>query len=259
MALGVIFITLLMLIPLPVIAVDIFIGLNLLCTIIILFTALMVKKTTDFYFFPSLLLISTGITLAISISACRTILSKGVDFDGWLICTVSNLIAGSGKTEQLWIDFIAFVIFAAAVRIIVVKGAARTAEVAARFTLDAMPGRQMSIDSDLASNLINEEEAKKRREEIIEDADFYGAMDGASKLVSLCANINIIIIAIIIAGGTAIDYLYHNIPLIDALKTYIHLSIGSGILFFLPVLIISTAIGTAVPRSIVRIYLNKLQ
>ena len=247
--LEIIFIVLFMLIPLPVIIVDILIGLNLLYTFIILIFVLMVKKITKIFLLPSLVLISLLITPGINISAFIVIFSKGQDFNGWLICTINNLIAGSGVPEKYIDSFFATLIVSTIMFMIIIKIVVYLPEVAARVRLDVMAVSNMVIDAELTSEMITEDEAIEKKNNLQKEVDFYLALDGVSKFISGNAKLNIWFIVIIIVGGTAVDYLYRNIPIIDALKTYTCLSAGSWFLFSLPLLIIATGVGIAVTRS----------
>jgi flagellar biosynthesis protein FlhA len=237
-----------MIIPLPAFMLDFSLTLSLALSILILLVAIYTNKALDFSVFPSLLLITTLFRLALNVATTRVILShghEGPSAAGSVIHAFGNFVIGNNYV----IGFIVFVILVVINFVVITKGSGRVAEVAARFTLDAMPGKQMSIDADLNAGLINEHEARKRRREIESEADFYGAMDGASKFVRGDAIAGIIITIINILGGLLIGILQKNLPLAIAAKNYTMLTIGDGLLSQIPALIISTAAGTVVTRS----------
>jgi len=249
-AFAVIVIILFIIIPFPAIVLDIFIRINLLFAILILLIILNTKKITDFSFLPAILLISTVFTLAINISIVRTILSGGAEYDGKIIRFLSNLIAGSGDMIQLWIGFAVFYLFLFIEVVIITKGGTRAAEVAARWTLDAMQIRMLAIETEFSAGVITEEQAQIKKLEIQKESDFYGSLDGAMKFISGNTKVTIFIIFLLILSGTVIDYLLREAALFEALKTYIQLSIGCGFIFLLPIFIISLAVGISVTRLI---------
>lgn len=243
---GVIAIVAMLIIPLPVFLLDFFLVISLMIGILTLMIVLFIPRAFDFTVFPSLLLISTVFRLALNVSSTRLILLKGAAFDGKVIRTFGEFVVGGNYV----IGFIIFIILIAVQFIVITKGATRTAEVAARFTLDAMPGKQMSIDSDLSNGLITEEEARKRRAEVRREADFYGAMDGASKFVQGDVKVGIVITIINIIGGFIIGMVIRGESFDVALKTYTLLSIGDGLVNQIPSLLITTATGIIVTRAV---------
>jgi flagellar biosynthesis protein FlhA len=237
-----------MLVPLPAFLLDIALTLSLTSALLILLVALYTKKALEFSVFPSLLLITTLFRLALNIATTRLVLSKGhsgADAAGAVIHAFGSFVVG----DNYVIGFIVFVILVVINFIVITKGSGRVAEVAARFTLDAMPGKQMSIDADLNAGLINEEQARKRRKEIEMEADFYGAMDGASKFVRGDAIAAIIITVVNIIGGLLIGVIQHGLDIATAAQFYTKLTIGDGLVSQIPALIISTAAGIIVTRS----------
>jgi len=237
-----------MIIPLPPVILDVALTFSLSLSLLILLTAIYVKKVLDFTSFPSLLLMTTLFRLALNVATTRLILThghEGVQSAGSVIQAFGNFVVGNNYV----IGFIVFAILVVINFVVITKGSGRVAEVAARFTLDAMPGKQMSIDAELNAGMINEAEAKRRRKEIEQEADFYGAMDGASKFVRGDAIAGIIITVINIVGGLLIGVMQKNLDLATAAKNYTMLTIGDGLLAQIPALIISTAAGMIVTRS----------
>lgn len=237
-----------MIIPLPAWMLDIALTFSLALSILILLTSVYIKKTLDFTSFPSLLLMTTLYRLGLNVATTRLILShghEGPSAAGGVVQAFGSFVVGNNYV----IGFIVFVILVVINFIVITKGSGRVAEVAARFTLDAMPGKQMSIDAELNAGIINEAEAKRRRKEIEQEADFYGAMDGASKFVRGDAIAGIIITIVNIVGGLLIGILQKDLDLATAAKNYTMLTIGDGLLAQIPALIISTAAGTIVTRS----------
>ncbi len=244
--LGVIVVVMMLIIPLPTIILDFLIAVSLMLGLLILMIVMFVHRSFDFSIFPSLILITTVFRLALNVSSTRLILLEGAAFDGKIIKTFGQFVVGGNYV----VGFIVFIILVAVQFIVITKGATRTAEVAARFTLDAMPGKQMSIDSDLSNGLISEENAKIRREEIRKEADFYGAMDGASKFVSGDVKVGIIIVFINLIGGFIIGMVQRGESFELALKTYSLLSIGDGLVAQIPSLLTTTATGIIVTRAV---------
>ncbi|MEQ1722422.1 MAG: flagellar biosynthesis protein FlhA [Pseudobdellovibrio sp.] len=247
-AFGVLAIIGVMIIPLPPVLLDISLTFSLALSLLILLTSIYVTRTLDFTSFPSLLLMTTLFRLALNVATTRLILShghEGPQAAGGVIQAFANVIVGNNYV----IGFIIFAILVVINFIVITKGSGRVAEVAARFTLDAMPGKQMSIDAELNAGAINEAEAKKRRRDIEMEADFYGAMDGASKFVRGDAIAGIIITVINIVGGLLIGVMQKDLDLATAAKNYTMLTIGDGLLAQIPALIISTAAGIIVTRS----------
>lgn len=240
---GVIGIVLMMIIPIPVLLLDILIILNISIALMILLIAMNTREALDFSIFPAILLITTLFRLALNVSTTRNILSNAEA--GEVVATFGSWVGGG----QIAIGFIVFLILVVVQFIVITKGSERVAEVAARFTLDAMPGKQMSIDADLNAGLINEQQAKARRSKIEREADFYGAMDGASKFVKGDAIASIIILAINLVGGFIIGMAIHDLSFGESLSTFSILTIGDGLVSQIPALLISTAAGLIVTRA----------
>lgn len=247
-AFGVLGILTVMIIPLPPILLDISLTFSLAISVLILLVSIYSKNVLEFSSFPSLLLLTTLFRLSLNVATTRLILSHGHEGPkaaGDVINAFGNFVVGNNYV----IGFIVFMILIVINFIVITKGSGRVAEVAARFTLDAMPGKQMSIDADLNAGLINETEARKRRKEIEREADFYGSMDGASKFVRGDAIAGIVIMIINVVGGLLIGVIQKNLDFATAAKYYTMLTIGDGLLAQIPALIISTAAGMIVTRS----------
>lgn len=237
-----------MIIPLPAIMLDVGLTLSLALSILILLTSIYTTKALDFSSFPSLLLMTTLFRLALNVATTRLILSDGHQGEkaaGAVIHAFASVVVG----DSYVIGLVVFVILVVINFVVITKGSGRVAEVAARFTLDAMPGKQMAIDAELNAGVINEGEAKRRRKEIEREADFYGSMDGASKFVRGDAIAGIIITIVNVVGGLLIGVLQKDLDLATAAKNYTMLTIGDGLLAQIPALIISTAAGIIVTRS----------
>jgi flagellar biosynthesis protein FlhA len=243
---GIITIVGMLIIPLPTILLDFLLTISIMTGLLILMIVMFVKRAFDFSIFPTLLLVSTVFRLALNVSSTRLILLEGAAFDGKIIRAFGDFVVSGNYV----VGFIIFIILVAVQFIVITKGATRTAEVAARFTLDAMPGKQMSIDSDLSNGLITEDEARLRRSEIRKEADFYGAMDGASKFVQGDVKVGIVITLINIIGGFIIGMIMRGENFQLALKTYTLLTIGEGLVNQIPSLLITTATGIIVTRAI---------
>ena len=249
-AIGVIVIVMMMLIPLPAFILDTLMAFNIVLSLLIILIVLYTRHALEFTVFPTLLLISTVFGLALNVSSTRLILSKGSHFNGKIVRAFGTFVTGSKGLEGYVIGFIIFVIIIAVQYIVITKGATRVAEVAARFTLDALPGKQMAIEAEYNSGLITEEEATTKKNNLQREADFYGAMDGASKFVSGEIKVGILITVINILGGIIVGMSIHGETWNVALDTYISLTIGDGLVTQLPVLLISTATGIIVTRAI---------
>lgn len=243
LAVGVVGILMALIIPLPTFFIDILLAMNIAISILILLTATYSPKPLEFSVFPSLLLFTTLFRLSLNVATTRQILLTG--FAGRVIEVFGQFVVG-GNYIVGTVIFLILVIIQFAV---ITKGSTRIAEVAARFTLDSMPGKQLSVDADLNSGLITEDEAKKKRKEISREADFYGAMDGASKFVRGDAMAGIMITFINILGGIGIGVLQLGLPIREALQKYTLLTIGDGLVAQIPSLIIATAAGIIVTRS----------
>lgn len=230
-------------IPMPAFLLDVFITTNLTLALLILMVAVSVREPLDFSVFPSLLLFATLFRLAINVSSSRLILLHG--YAGNVIAAFGNVVVGGNYV----VGIVVFVILVVIQFVVITNGAGRVAEVAARFTLDAMPGKQMAIDADLNAGIINEEEARRRRRKIQQEADFYGAMDGASKFVKGDAIAGIVLIIVNIFGGLTIGIVQRHLPILQALQTYTLLTVGDGLVAQIPALLIATASGIIVTRS----------
>ncbi|RJX40783.1 flagellar biosynthesis protein FlhA [Paenibacillus pinisoli] len=241
--LGIIGIVLMMIIPIPIFLIDLLLILNISVALMILLVAMNTREALDFSIFPAILLITTLFRLALSVSTTRSILQNAEA--GEVIATFGRWVGGG----EVVIGFIVFLILVVVQFIVITKGSERVAEVAARFTLDAMPGKQMSIDADLNSGLINEQQARERRSKIEREADFYGAMDGASKFVKGDAIATIIILIINLIGGFIVGMAMHGMAFGEALETFSILTIGDGLVAQIPALLISTAAGLIVTRA----------
>lgn len=241
--LGVIGIVLMMVVPVSVHVVDVLLIINISLALMILLVAMSTQEALDFSIFPSLLLITTLFRLALNVSTTRNILSHANG--GKVVETFGGFVAQG----NLVVGFVVFLILVVVQFIVITKGSERVAEVAARFTLDAMPGKQMSIDADLNAGMINETQARERRRKIEREADFYGAMDGASKFVKGDAIASIIILIINLVGGLIIGMIYHGMGIAQAASLFTQMSIGDGLVSQIPALMISTASGLIVTRA----------
>jgi flagellar biosynthesis protein FlhA len=240
---GVVGILLLLIVPVPAWLLDILIIVNILFTLVVLLTAMFVRKPLDFSVFPSLLLVATLFRLGLNVASTRLVLGEA--HAGQVIEAFGQIAVGG----SLVIGAVVFLILVVIQFVVVTKGAERVAEVGARFTLDAMPGKQMAIDADLNAGLITEEQARTRRAEVAAEADFYGAMDGASKFVKGDAIAGAIIIVINIVGGIAIGMLQRGMEIGDAVNTYSLLTIGDGLVTQIPALLMAVSTGMIVTRS----------
>ncbi len=247
-SLGVVSILMIMLIPLPRFAIDLLLSFSITLSLVILLVGMQVKKPLDFSVFPSVLLLATLLRLSLNIASTRLILlhgNEGPGAAGEVIRAFGQVVMGGNYTVGL----VVFVILVVINFVVVTKGAGRIAEVAARFTLDAMPGKQMSIDADLNAGLVNENEARRRRREIAQEADFYGAMDGASKFVRGDAIAAVVIILVNIVGGLLIGIFQQGMTVAAAAQNYTLLTVGEGLVAQVPALIVSTAAGIVVTRA----------
>src|SRR3954465_9939755 len=243
-AAGVVVLVVVMLIlPLPPMLLDLFITLNISCALAIVVTTLYVKKALEFSVFPSLLLITTLFRLAINISVTRLILLHGDA--GHVVDAFGTFVIGG----NIVVGLIVFLILIVIQFVVVTNGAGRVAEVGARFTLDAMPGKQMAIDADLNAGQITEDQARERRAEIAREADFYGAMDGASKFVKGDAMAAVMITFINLLGGIIVGVLQQGMPFTEAASHFSLLTVGDGLAAQIPALLISVATGILVTRS----------
>ena len=245
---GVVGILALMIVPLPRILIDLLLAFSISLALIILFVSMYTTRPVEFSAFPTILLLVTLFRLSLNIAATRLILlhgNEGASAAGQVIRSIGNFVVGGNYTVGL----IVFVILVVINFVVITKGAGRIAEVAARFMLDGMPGKQMSIDADLNAGLIDEREARRRRLAIGQEADFYGAMDGASKFVRGDAIAAILIIVINLIGGAVIGVLQQGMALADVARNYTLLTVGEGLVAQIPALIVSTAVGVVVTRA----------
>ncbi len=246
--LGVIVVLGIMILPVPPILLDFFLSISITLAITILLIGFFVEKPLEFSVFPAVLLVCTLFRLSLNIASTRLILlrgEQGPDAAGKVIASFGQFVVGG----EYVVGLVVFVILVVINFVVITKGAGRIAEVAARFTLDAMPGKQMSIDADLNAGLIGEGEARERRERISQEADFYGAMDGASKFVRGDAIAGIIITVVNILGGLAVGVLQKGMAMGDAAQTYTLLTVGDGLVSQIPALFVSTAAGIVVSRT----------
>lgn len=236
-----------MVLPLPAFALDIFFSFNIALAVIILMTSLYTVKPLDFMAFPTVLLVSTMLRLSLNVASTRVVLTEGhtgPDAAGKVVEAFGHFLIGGNYT----VGIVVFVILTIINFVVVTKGAGRIAEVGARFALDAMPGKQMAIDADLNAGLIGEQEARRRRTEVGQEAEFYGAMDGASKYVRGDAIAGILVTVINIVGGLIVGMVQHEMAFDAAVKNYTLLAIGDGLVAQIPSLIISVAAGVIVSR-----------
>ena len=248
MAIGVIGVILLLILPIPAFLMDVLLALSLVSSVLILMTAVMMKKPLDFAIFPTVLLVTTLFRLGLNLASTRLVLShghEGTGGAGQVIEAFGALMMGG----SFIIGIIIFAIILVVNFVVITKGSTRIAEVSARFTLDSMPGKQMAIDADLSSGLIDEDQAKLRRKELEQESTFFGAMDGASKFVRGDAVAGLIITAINAIGGILIGVLSHGMPAGDAANSYVLLTVGDGLVTQVPALIVSIAAGFLVSKA----------
>ncbi len=237
-----------MLVPLPSFVLDLLLTLSIAASVLVLLTAIQVLRPVQFSVFPSLILLLTLMRLSLDLAATRRILlhgSEGPSAAGAVVEAFGQFVVGGNYI----VGFVLFLALVAIQFLVISHGAVRTAEVTARFTLDAMPGKQMAIDADLNAGLINEEKARERREAIAQEAEFCGAMDGAARFSQRDSMATILILAINIIAGLLIGVLQQGVPLEEALKTYTILTVGDGLVSILPSLLVSVAGGIVVTRS----------
>ncbi|MCA9217864.1 MAG: FHIPEP family type III secretion protein [Planctomycetales bacterium] len=246
---GIIACLMVILMPLPAVLMDFLLVANIAISVIVLMTAVYVKSPLEFSIFPTVLLATTVSRLVLNIATTRLILTQaateGMNAAGGVIQSFGQFVTGN----QIMVGVVIFSIIAVVQFVVITKGATRISEVGARFMLDGMPGRQMAIDADLAAGAIDEAEARRRRSEIVEQADFYGAMDGASKFVRGDAIASVFITAINIVGGLVIGIISYHMSPIDAAEVFTKLTIGDGLVSQVPALLVSLAAGTLVTRS----------
>ncbi|HEX4198505.1 MAG TPA: flagellar biosynthesis protein FlhA, partial [Caulobacteraceae bacterium] len=248
LAVGVVGIIVLLILPIPPFLLDVLLSMSITSAVLILMTSLMIKKPLEFTAFPTVLLVTTLFRLGLNLASTRLILGhghEGTEGAGHIIQAFGQLMMQGNYV----IGVIVFSILVIVNFVVVTRGSGRIAEVAARFTLDSMPGKQMAIDADLSSGLIDQEEAKRRRKELEQESTFFGSMDGASKFVRGDAIAGLIIVAINIVGGILIGVLQHHIPIGQAASTYTIMTIGDGLVSQVPALIISIAAGFLVSKA----------
>lgn len=248
-AIAAIVVVMMLIIPLPYPLLDFLMALNLVMSILILLIVLYSPRAIDFSSFPTVLLITTVFGLGLNVSSTRLILKDGTDFDGRMVKAFANFVVGTDGTEGILIGFVIFIIIIAVQTFVITKGATRVAEVGARFTLDAMPTKQMAIDAEFNSGAITEEEAKKRKQELQMESDFYGNMDGATKFVSNNVKVGIFITVINLVVGVIFGMVIHGESFSTAIGVYASNTIGDGLLSQLPSLLVSFATGLIVTRS----------
>ena len=248
MALGIIGVIMLLIVPAPPIVLDLLLAMSITSAVLILMTAVLIKKPLEFSAFPTVLLVTTLYRLGLNIASARLILShghEGTEAAGHVIQSFGQLM----MQGDFVIGVIVFAILVVVNFVVITKGSTRIAEVAARFTLDSMPGKQMAIDADLSTGLIDETEAKRRRKELELESTFFGAMDGASKFVRGDAVAGLIITGINIVGGILIGVVQHHVPIAQAASTYTVMTIGDGLVSQVPALVISIAAGFLVSKA----------
>ena len=236
-------VVIMMVVPLPAVVLDLLIAANIAMSLVVLLVAMQVRKPLEFAVFPTVVLVGTILRLALNVSTTRLVLRDG--YAGHVIEAFGHIVIGG----SLVIGLVVFAILVIIQLTVVTNGAARVAEVGARFTLDAMPGKQMAIDADLNSGLIDEDEARRRRREVAAEADFYGAMDGGTKFVKGDAVAAVIITLVNLVGGFAVGMLTKGLSPTDAINTYSLLSVGDGLVSQIPALLMSVATGVIVTRS----------
>jgi len=234
-----------LIIPLPTILLDFLMGISIMIGLIALLQTMMNQKSSDLSVFPTLLLVTTVFRLALNVSSTRLILLDGPAFDGKLVKAFGDFVVGGNYI----IGFVIFLILIFVQMMVITKGATRISEVSARFTLDALPGKQMSIDNDLSSGLITEEEARFKRDELRKEVNFFGQMDGAAKFVQGDVKVGLIITAINLIGGIIIGVISRGETVGEAAKVYSLLTIGDGLVAQIPSLLITTATGMVVTRA----------
>src|SRR6202789_130304 len=248
LAIGIMAILVVLILPLPTWLLDVSLAFSLSFSILILMTAVFIRKPLEFSSFPTILLITTMMRLALNLASTRLILghgNEGTAASGYVIQAFGKLI----MQGNFVIGLIVFAILVIVNFIVITKGSGRIAEVAARFTLDAMPGKQMAIDADLSSGLIDEKTARERRKTLESESNFFGAMDGASKFVRGDAIAGLLIVAINVVAGMFIGIVQNHMTFLDAADVYTKLTVGDGLVTQIPALIVSTAAGLMVSKA----------
>ncbi|HTW28692.1 MAG TPA: FHIPEP family type III secretion protein, partial [Acetobacteraceae bacterium] len=248
LAIGVIMLLAVLMLPLPPMLLDVGLAISITAAVLVLMVALLLERPLDFTSFPTLLLLTTLLRLSLNVAVTRRVLSHGSDGPtaaGHVVAAFGGFLMG----DDVVIGVILFAILLVVNFMVITRGSGRIAEVAARFSLDAMPGKQMAIDADLSSGLTDEKTAKRRRRELEAESAFYGAMDGAARFVRGDAIAGLIITSINLVGGLMIGLLRHGMPLNDAISTYSTLTLGDGLVSQIPSLLVSTAAGIVVTKS----------
>src|SRR6201993_1110420 len=248
LAIGVMTILVVLILPLPSILLDLFLAVSIILSVLILMTALFIQAPLEFSAFPTVLLIATMLRLALNLASTRLILSRGHEGTaaaGHVIQAFGNFVMAGNFV----IGIIVFIILIIVNFVVITKGSGRIAEVAARFNLDAMPGKQMAIDADLSGGLIDDKEARRRRKHLEDESAFYGAMDGASKFVRGDAIAGVLVTFINVIGGMIIGIAQQHMAFAEAARTYTVLTVGDGLVTQVPALIVSTAAGLLVAKA----------
>jgi len=248
LAVGILTILVVLILPLPPLLLDFALAISIIFSVLILMTALFIRAPLEFSTFPTVLLISTMLRLALNLASTRLILAHGHEGPtaaGHVIAAFGNFVMGGNFV----IGIIVFIILVIVNFVVITKGSGRIAEVAARFNLDAMPGKQMAVDADLSAGLIDEKEARRRRKQLEDESSFYGAMDGASKFVRGDAIAGLLVVFINIIGGMIIGIAQQGISFADAAASYTLLTVGDGLVTQVPALIVSTAAGLLVSKA----------
>src|SRR6201987_6085196 len=248
LAIGVMTILVVLILPLPPVLLDLFLAVSIILSVLILMTALFIHAPLEFSAFPTVLLISTMLRLALNLASARLILAhghEGTDAAGYVIQAFGNFV----MSGNFVIGIIVFTILVVVNFVVITKGSGRIAEVAARFHLDAMPGKQMAIDADLSAGLIDEAEARRRRKALEDESGFFGAMDGASKFVRGDAIAGLLVVFINVIGGMVIGIAQQGLSFAEAGHAYTLLSVGDGLVTQVPALIVSTPAGLLVSKA----------
>ena len=246
----IVIIVMMLIIPIPSFLLDFLMAINLLFGILIVLIVSYMRKATDFSIFPTMLLVTTIMRVAVNVSSTRLILTEGANFDGKMVRAFGEfVVGGSNGAAGLVVGVIIFVILVLVQFIVITKGATRVAEVAARFSLDIMPNLFMAIDVEVNNGAITEEQAIEKRRELSEESQFYGNMDGASKFIQGELILGIIITLINVIGGLLVGIEIHGEPFSEVLTNYISLTIGDGLVSQIPLLLISFSTGLLVTRS----------
>ena len=248
-AVAAVVVIMMIIIPLPTVVLDVLMACNVLLALLMLLIVLYTPRAIDFSSFPTMLLVSTIFGLGLNVSSTRLILTLGTKFNGKMVRAFSSFVVGSGGTQGLLIGFVIFIIIIAVQTFVITKGATRVAEVAARFTLDAMPMKQAAIEAEYNSGAITEEEMRKRKMDVQQEADFYGSMDGSTKFISGNVKVGIFITVINLIVGIIFGMVLRGEDFSTAIQTYAALTVGDGLLSQLPSLMVSFATGLIVTRS----------